>query len=40
VKDGNTTVLKLSLVLKRREWFSGLWLKSKQFKLPVQFSNA
>jgi hypothetical protein len=40
VKEGNTTVLKLSLVLKRREWFSGLWLKSKQFKLPVQFSNA
>lgn len=40
VKSGNTTVLKLSLVLKRREWFSGLWLKSKQFELPVQFSNA
>jgi hypothetical protein len=40
VKEGNATVLKLSLVLKRREWFSGLWLKSKQFELPVQFSNA
>ena len=40
VKDGRTVVLKLSLALKRREWFSGLWLQSKQFKLPVQFSNA
>ena len=40
VKDGRRVVLKLSLALKRREWFSGLWLESKQFKLPVQFSNA
>ncbi len=40
VKDGRRVILKLSLVLKRREWFSGLWLESKRFKLPVQFSNA
>lgn len=39
-KEGNTTVLKLSLVLKRREWFSELRSKLKQFELQVQFSNA
>lgn len=39
-KEENTTVLKISLVLKGREWFSGLWLKLKQFELQVQFSNA
>ena len=40
VKEGRWVVLKLSLALKRREWFTGLWQRSKQFKLPVQFSNA
>lgn len=40
VKDGRNIVLKLSLALKRREWFTGLWNASKQFSLPVYFSNA
>ena len=40
VKDGRYIVLKLSLALKRREWFTGLWKQSKKFSLPVRFSNA
>lgn len=40
VKDGRNIVLKLSLALKRREWFTGLWNASKLFSLPVNFSNA
>ena len=33
-------VLKLALNLKRREWFSGLWLHAKEFSLPFKFSIA
>ena len=40
VKDGRNIVLKLSLALKRREWFTGLWRQSKQFSLPFDFSIA
>jgi len=40
VKEGRYIVLKLSLALKRREWFTGLWNQSKQFSLPVTISNA
>lgn len=40
VKDGRNIVLKLSLALKRREWFTGLWNTTKKFKFPVDFSNA
>jgi hypothetical protein len=40
VKDGRDIVLKLALALKRREWFTGLWEKSKTFQIPVQISNA
>lgn len=40
VKDGRHVVLKLSLALKRREWFTGLWDESQRFQLPVEFSNA
>jgi len=40
VKDGRNIVLKLSLALKRREWFTGLWEAAKKFSLPVDFSNA
>jgi len=40
IKDGRNTILKLSLALKRREWFTGLWHSSKKFTLPVSFSNA
>jgi hypothetical protein len=34
VKDGNATILKLSLALKRRKWFTGLWETSRSFTLP------
>jgi hypothetical protein len=40
IKDGNDIVLKLSLALKRREWFTGLWKASRNFSLPVKISNA
>jgi len=43
VKDGNTKILKLSLAMKRREWFTGIWDRTKIFLLPVnlkfRFSN-
>lgn len=39
-KAGNKTILKLALRLPRREWFGGVWDTSKQFNLPVIFSNA
>jgi hypothetical protein len=35
VKDGNTKILKLSLAMKRREWFKGLWNASCLFEWPV-----
>ena len=35
VKDGNRRILKLSLAMKRREWFLGLWNKTSRFSLPV-----
>jgi hypothetical protein len=35
VKDGNRRILKLSLAMKRREWFLGLWDKTSRFSLPV-----
>jgi hypothetical protein len=37
VKEGNRHVLKLSLAMKRREWFLGLWDKTSRFSLPFQF---
>ncbi len=40
IKDGRDIVLKLSLALKRREWFTGLWKASRTFSLPVTFPNA
>ncbi|MCK7468314.1 MAG: transposase [Desulfosudis oleivorans] len=35
VKEGNNRILKLSLAMKRREWFLGLWDKTSHFSLPV-----
>ena len=35
VKDGNRRILKLSLAMKRREWFLGLWDKTSRLSLPV-----
>lgn len=35
IKEGNARILKLSLAMKRREWFTGLWNLSKRFEWPV-----
>lgn len=35
VKDSGKRILKLSLAMKRREWFTGLWNKSKTFCWPI-----
>jgi hypothetical protein len=34
VKDGNSRILKLSLAMKRREWFKGLWSSSNYMSWP------
>lgn len=34
IKDGNSRILKLSLAMKRRTWFMGLWNKSSAFEWP------
>ncbi len=34
VKEGNTRILKLSLAMKRRSWYTGLWEKSNQSIFP------
>jgi len=39
-KKNNKYILKLSLNMKRREWFEGLWNKSNNVNLPFKFSNA
>lgn len=38
VKEGSNHILKLSLAMKRRAWFLGLWNKTSQFSMPVSFS--
>jgi len=39
VKDGPYTILKLSLKLKRREWFTGIWKHSREFDFPFVVSK-
>jgi hypothetical protein len=39
-KHKDKYILKLSLNMKRREWFTGLWNQSNQVILPFVFSNA
>lgn len=39
-KKNQKYILKLSLNMKRREWFTGLWNQSNQVKLPFKYSNA
>lgn len=39
-KTNGKYTLKLSLNMKRREWFSGLWNQSNQVNLPFKYSNA
>ena len=34
VKNGNSRILKLSLVMKRREWFLGLWSSAELMSWP------
>jgi hypothetical protein len=38
-KEGNSRILKLSMAMRRREWFSGLWHQSKSFDLPAHFAS-
>jgi len=38
VKEGNSRILKLSLTMKRRTRFLGLWDKASQFTIPASFS--
>jgi hypothetical protein len=35
IKNGNDRILKLSLAMKRREWFTGIWDRTKVFELSV-----
>jgi hypothetical protein len=39
-KKNDKYILKLSLNMKRREWFTGLWNQSNQVNLPFVLSNA
>lgn len=39
-KKNEKYILKLSLNMKRREWFTGLWDQTNQVNLPFIFSNA
>lgn len=39
-KINNKYTLKLSLNMKRREWFAGLWNHSNQVYLPFKFTKA
>lgn len=38
IKEGNQTILKLSLAMKRRECFKGLWTQSNNFSWPFAFT--
>jgi hypothetical protein len=39
-KQKEQYILKLSLNMKRREWFTGLWQHTNRINLPFVFSNA
>jgi hypothetical protein len=39
VKQGNSTVLKLSVPLKRRKWYDGLFGKIKDAQFPISLQN-
>jgi hypothetical protein len=36
IKDGSAKILKLSLAMKRREWFTGLWSACRGFEFPFE----
>jgi len=35
-KNGSQRILNLSLAMKRREWFTGLWLNTSKFTVPLR----
>jgi hypothetical protein len=37
IKKGNQRILKLSLAMKRREWFTGFWINAKNINSPLSF---
>jgi len=39
IKKGNSRILKLSLQMKRQEWYTGLWSSSKLMSWPFVISN-
>jgi hypothetical protein len=39
IKEGNRRILKLCLAMRRRQWFEGLWGKSRSFDLPTHFPS-
>lgn len=38
VKNGHQRILKLSLAMKRREWFTGLWMNTNYINTPLSFN--
>jgi hypothetical protein len=36
-KNGNSKILNLALISKRRQWFIGIWDNARQFSLPVAY---
>ena len=36
--EGRKDVLRLAVAVRQRQWFEGVWDKSKSFDLPVTFS--
>lgn len=40
IKEGNQRILKLSLTMKRREWFTGLWQQNQSLHLPLKMKSS
>jgi hypothetical protein len=38
-KNGSQRILKLSLAMKRREWFTGIWMNTNSLNTPLAFSS-
>jgi hypothetical protein len=39
IKNGSQRILELSLAMKRREWFTGLWINTNSINTPLTFSS-
>jgi hypothetical protein len=37
-KDSRKKIINLAVAMRQREWFDGLWDRSKTFALPVKFT--